>query len=152
ATPFALQVTGQSQEAAAAWQAMDCPYERLRALSEADDEGRLEAVAGFTALGARPAADLVRRQLRTTGVRKIPRGPRESTSGNPWGLTARELQVLELVAGGLSNAAIASRLVLSTRTVEHHVSAVLQKLGTASRGEAAALHRGVLGTGRGVAT
>jgi DNA-binding CsgD family transcriptional regulator len=152
APQFALQVDGQARRAADAWQRLGCPYERLRALAEADDEGRLEAVAGFTAMGARPAADLVRRQLRATGVRRIPRGPRGTTSENPWGLTARELQVLELVADGLSNAAIARRLVLSTRTVEHHVSAVLAKLGVTSRGEAAALHRDASGDGRGAAT
>jgi DNA-binding CsgD family transcriptional regulator/tetratricopeptide (TPR) repeat protein len=152
APQFGLQVDGQARRAADAWQLLGCPYERLRALADADDEGRLEAVAGFTAMGARPAADLVRRQLRATGVRRIPRGPRETTSENPWGLTARELQVLELVADGLSNAAIAGRLVLSTRTVEHHVSAVLAKLGVTSRGEAAALHRDASGDGRGAAT
>ncbi len=152
ARPFALQVSGDGRRAADAWERLGCPYERLRALAEADDAGRLDAVTGFVALGASPAADLVRRELRARGVRGIPRGPREATSENAWGLTARELQVLDLVADGLSNAAIARRLVLSTRTVEHHVSAVLRKLGTASRGEAAALRRGAQDDGGGPAT
>jgi DNA-binding NarL/FixJ family response regulator len=47
------------------------------------------------------------------------------------------VQILQLLAGGLTNAEIAARLVLSVRTVDHHVSAVLQKLGVATRKEAA---------------
>jgi DNA-binding CsgD family transcriptional regulator len=139
APQFALQVAGRPLEAAEVWQRLGCPYERLRALSEADETSQLEALAGFTTLGARPAADVLRHELRRKGVRRIPRGPRESARTNPWGLSRRELQVLELVTDGLSNDQIARQLVLSTRTVEHHVSAVLQKLGAASRGEAAAL-------------
>jgi DNA-binding CsgD family transcriptional regulator/tetratricopeptide (TPR) repeat protein len=139
APQFALQVAGRPTDAADVWQVLGCPYERLRALSEADEASQLEALTGFTALGTPPAADMLRHELRMKGVRRIPRGPREAASANPWGLTRRELQVLDLVAEGLSNDLIAQRLVLSTRTVEHHVSAVLQKLGAASRGEAAAM-------------
>jgi DNA-binding NarL/FixJ family response regulator len=59
-----------------------------------------------------------------------------------FGLTPREFEVLRLVAAGLSNAAIAGELFISAKTVSVHVSNILAKLGTASRGEAAALaHR-----------
>jgi DNA-binding NarL/FixJ family response regulator len=51
-------------------------------------------------------------------------------------LSARERQVLDLLADGVSNAAIAGRLYLSQKTVANHLSAIFQKLGVASRGEA----------------
>lgn len=66
------------------------------------------------------------------------RGPRASTSANPAGLTRRELEVLGLLADGARNAQIAERLVLSPKTVGHHVSAILRKLNAATRTEAVA--------------
>jgi DNA-binding NarL/FixJ family response regulator len=74
--------------------------------------------------------------MRDLGLR-VPQGPRESTRGNPLGLTARQLEVLSLLAEGLTNAEIADRLVVSPRTAEHHVAAVLMKLGSTTRRDAA---------------
>ena len=82
--------------------------------------------------------------LRERGARTIPRGPSTLTRGNPAGLTARQVEVLRLVADGLTNAEIADRLVLSVRTVDTHVAAVLAKLGVATRVEAARLAPDVL--------
>jgi len=96
----------------------------------------------FEALGARPMAMRLRRQLKAEGVRGLKRGANRSTRANAAGLTVRELEVLTLVAQNLSNAAIASRLYLSAKTIDHHASAILAKLGVASRREAAdAAHR-----------
>lgn len=93
-------------------------------------------------MGARPAAEALRRAMRARGVRDIPRGPRTTTRSNPAGLTARELEVLRLLAEGLPNAGIAARLFVSPKTVDHHISAVLAKLSVRSRAEAvAAAHR-----------
>jgi DNA-binding CsgD family transcriptional regulator/tetratricopeptide (TPR) repeat protein len=139
AEPWRLQLAGRWREAADAWAALECPYESARSLLEADDPAALhEAHATFDRLGARPALAMVARRLRELGVRSIPRGRRAATRANPAGLTSRELEILRLVAAGHPNHEIAARLVLSTRTVDHHVSALLGKLGVARRAEAAA--------------
>jgi DNA-binding NarL/FixJ family response regulator len=75
--------------------------------------------------------------MRAVGMRAIPRGPHRATRGAPAGLTAREQQVLILLADGLADREIAQRLFISERTVHHHVSAVLSKIGVTSRTAAA---------------
>jgi DNA-binding NarL/FixJ family response regulator len=138
-TPYGLSMAGAWKRAAARWTELGCPYEAALALSEADDDAVVrEAMDRLQDLGARPAARLIARQLRERGVRGIPRGPRAQTRQNPAGLTARELEVLTHLTEGLRNAQIAQRLVVSEKTVDHHVSAVLRKLGVQSRGEASA--------------
>ena len=84
--------------------------------------------------------------MRAAGVRAVPRGPRASTRRNSAGLTAREVQVLALVANGWQNARIAARLSRSPRTVEHHLAGILSKLDASSRNEAVtrARARGIL--------
>ena len=71
-------------------------------------------------------------------MRGLPRGPRPTTRSNPANLTPREVEVLSLVAEGLRNSEIAERLFLAEKTVDHHVSAILRKLGVHTRGQAAA--------------
>ena len=118
------------------------PYEHALALVDgATTDGLLAAVAVLDELGARAVAALVRAQLRERGVAAVPRGPSEVTRGNPAGLTARQLDVLALLVDGLSNADIAARLVISRKTADHHVSAILAKLAVRSRGEAVAAAR-----------
>ena len=104
-----------------------------------DDPGvARSAIEQLQQLGARPAAAIVARRLRERGIRGVPRGPRPRTRENPAGLTARELEVLPLIAEGLRNSQIAKRLIVSEKTVDHHVSAILRKLDVQTRGEAAA--------------
>ena len=146
AEPYAMQIAGDAQGAASAWAVRGCVYEAARAHAESEDEALLrDALAELEQLGAKPLARVVRQSLRTLGA-SVPRGPRASTRENPAELTAREIEVLELVAEGLRNAEIADRLVLSRRTVDHHVSAILRKLDAHTRGEAvaAATQLGVL--------
>ena len=138
AEPFAWQIAGAWERAAAAWDALGCPYEAARARADSDDEAALRAALdAFEALGARPAAALVRSRLRAIGARRVPRGPRPSTRSHPAGLTEREVDVLALLVAGIGNQEIAARLFLSPRTVENHVAAILAKLGVATRAEAA---------------
>jgi DNA-binding NarL/FixJ family response regulator len=76
--------------------------------------------------------------MRALGFQNVPRGPRATTRANPALLTAREQEVLALLAAGRRNAEIAACLYCSAKTVEHHVSAILRKLGVATRAEAIA--------------
>jgi DNA-binding CsgD family transcriptional regulator len=136
---WAAELGGDHVRAGRIWTELGCPYDAALALSGSDDEASLrDALAELQRLGARAAAGLVARRLRELGARGLPRGPRESTRENAFQLTQRETEVLELVAQGLRDADIAERLFLSEKTVNHHVSAILRKLGVSTRTQAAA--------------
>jgi DNA-binding CsgD family transcriptional regulator len=134
--PYALELAGQYEAAARWWREARCPFEEALARTRASGSGRLAALALVTAIGAERAAGRLRRMMRDAGERSVPRGARPATRAHPHGLTPRQAEVLTLLREGLSNAAIADRLYLSERTVHHHVSAVLAKLGVSSRAEA----------------
>jgi DNA-binding CsgD family transcriptional regulator len=121
-------------EAARAWDELGCPYEAAAAFASSDSaESLAEALRRFERLGARPAADRAALLLRNLGIR----APRRSTLSHPDGLTTREADVLSLLREELGNAQIAERLGISPKTVDHHVSSILAKLGVRSRKEAA---------------
>lgn len=137
--PYAAQAAGRWREAADGWAAAGYVYERAAALAESPhSDDVIEALVVLDAIGAAPLAAKVRRDLRMRGVAGVPRGPVRATRAHAAGLTPRQAEVLELVREGLSNAEIAARLVISERTADHHVSAILAKLGVTSRHAAAA--------------
>jgi DNA-binding CsgD family transcriptional regulator/tetratricopeptide (TPR) repeat protein len=138
AEPYTLMIEGDWAGAAAAWHQLDAPYERALALADGPEDALFESLAILENLGAGPLAAIVRQRLRERGVRGIPRGPRASTRGNPAGLTSREVQVLALLVQGHTNTELAHRLHISAKTVDHHVSSILEKLEVRSRTEAVA--------------
>lgn len=134
--PYALELAGDYSGAASWWERAGCPFEEAVVLTrsrEAADVRR--ALELFSSVGADAAATVVRRKLSEAGQAAIPRGPRASTRAHPDGLTPREVEVLALLRDGLSNVAISRRLVISERTVDHHVSSILGKLGVRSRND-----------------
>jgi DNA-binding CsgD family transcriptional regulator len=142
ARPYALEISGDWQAASQVWGEVGCPYERANMLAWYGGEaGQREALGVFEQLGATPAAQALRRKMRAQGMQGVPRGSRASTRLDPHGLTKREVQILGLLSEGLRNSAIAKRLFLSTKTVDHHVSSILTKLNVPSRAEAVAVAR-----------
>jgi DNA-binding CsgD family transcriptional regulator len=136
AEPYRLMVSGRWQDAATAWEKIGMPYEQALALADGPEKALREALVICERLEAGPLAAIVRRRLRERGVRGVPRGSRASTLRHPYGLTQREAKVLDLLSNGLRNSAIAKQLFLSTKTVDHHVSAILAKLEVPTRAEA----------------
>jgi DNA-binding CsgD family transcriptional regulator len=137
AEPYAFFLDGHPDKAAAAWAALGCPYDEALCLMASEEGSQVErALSIFRTLGALPATRMATARLAELGVRRVPRGPRAATRRNPAGLSEREVQVLALLAAGKRNSEIARQLVLSTRTVDHHVSAILSKLDVRSRYEA----------------
>jgi DNA-binding CsgD family transcriptional regulator/tetratricopeptide (TPR) repeat protein len=142
AEPWATWLSGAVTDAVSRWDALGCPYYAALALYDSDsDEHLRDAISRFDALGAEAAARRGRQKMRDLGHRAVPTGARPSTRKHPLGLTRRENEVLLLLSEGLTNDEIAVKLVVSPRTVDHHVSALLGKVGVPSRGAAVAQAR-----------
>lgn len=136
--PWAAGLRGDWLAAAQQWARIGDPYERALSLWDGGDpDDAVVALSLLDDLDARVPARRLRESLRRRGVRSVPRGPQSRTRANPAGLTGRQFDVLTLVNVGRTNQEIADELVLSVRTVEHHIATVLTKLGVGSRHEAA---------------
>jgi DNA-binding CsgD family transcriptional regulator len=143
AKPFALQIAGDWQSAAAMWEKFGCPYERAMALMDGDQSARLAALEIFERLGARPAAEIVRQKLQAVPSRRL---EKEKFGG----LTEREREVAALIAQGKSNREIAEAMVVGVRTVETYVTRILNKLDFDSRVQVAtwAVEKGLIASTR----
>jgi DNA-binding CsgD family transcriptional regulator/tetratricopeptide (TPR) repeat protein len=142
AEPYRLQESGEHAAAARGWDELGCRLDAALALLDSSDEDELrDALRRLDELGAKATAGLARQKLRQIGARWVPAGPRRATRAHPLGLTPRECEVLELICERLTNAQIARTLFISSKTVDHHVSAVLAKLGVENREAAADMSR-----------
>ena len=141
ARPFAREIAGDWRRAAAAWERLGCPYERARALADGDEAAQLTALEIFDQLGARPdssaCASACAPAARATSraARAPARAATRSASPRARSRSSR------LLARALTNARIGARLHVSPKTVDHHVTAILAKLGVASREEAGRMAR-----------
>lgn len=118
------------------WVRLGCPYEEAMLLMEGLEDDRRKALTILQELGAETAYKKLKQELRAAGMKKIPRGMRESTRLNPRQLTNREVDVLQLLSQNMQNKEIANTLFLSAKTVDHHISSILLKLNVSSRGKA----------------
>jgi DNA-binding CsgD family transcriptional regulator/tetratricopeptide (TPR) repeat protein len=137
--PYRTLASGDRSTAARWWQDRGQPYQAaLVWVGSGDAESLRDSLEVLRDLGARPAMAIVARELRELGEVDLPRQSSAPIAAYPSGLTAREVDVLRLLVTGLRNSEIAAQLVLSPRTVDHHVSALMRKLGVQSRGGAIA--------------
>lgn len=132
--PFQLELDGHHGLASEEWRRLGAPYDAaMAAVHSADPDTAAAGLASLDTLDVAGTAARARAMLTARGIRSLPSRPRQGTLANPSGLTNRQLDVARLVAQGLTNAELAQRLYISPKTADHHVSAVLGKLGMTSR-------------------
>jgi len=134
--PYQTLKTGKAALAAAFWEKKGCPYEQAFALFEGREDDKRKALLIFQQLGADAVHEKAKMEMRSLGMKKIPRGLRKSTQANPAQLTNRELEVLQLLNKGVQNKEIAESLFIAPKTVDHHISSILLKLDVNSRSKA----------------
>jgi len=127
-----------AQEESASWEELSCPYEQALSLFDGNEDNKRKALSIMQQLGADAVSEKLKMEMRSSGIKKIPRGIRESTKINPAQLTNRELDVLQLLKNGTHNKEIAETLFISPKTVDHHISSILFKLDVSSRAKAVA--------------
>ena len=133
---YKLDDNAARSKAIDSWRKAGCPYELALGLFEGSDDDKRKAVSMMQELGATAVYEKMKYDLRKAGVKKIPRGARKTTQSNAAQLTNRELEILQLINEGLQNKEIASRLFISAKTVDHHITSILYKLEVNSRAKA----------------
>jgi DNA-binding CsgD family transcriptional regulator len=135
---YEVSSVAEALKAAGLWAKLGCPYEEALALFEGNDINKRKAIKIIHELGAIAVYDKMKLEMRASGIKNIPRGIRKSTQLNPAFLTARELDVLQLLKDGLQNKEIGNKLYISPKTVDHHISAIFFKLDVKTRMKAVA--------------
>jgi len=133
-----IPIVKMTAEDAPSWKQAGCPYEQALALFEGNDDDKRNAISIVHDLGADAVYEKMKQEMRSSGIKSIPRGVRKTTQSNPSLLTDRELDVLALLKEGMQNKEIAARLYISAKTVDHHISSILLKLDINSRSKAVA--------------
>ena len=134
--PFQFLKEKKIKSAASFWQKKHCLFEQALMLFEGNENDKKAALSIFQQLEAHAVCEKIKMEMRAAGIRKIPRGQRESTKSNPMNLTNRELDILQLLQKGKHNKEIADFLFISPKTVDHHISNILLKLDVNSRSKA----------------
>ncbi|MBC7827897.1 MAG: AAA family ATPase [Chitinophagaceae bacterium] len=130
---YDVSSVAKAQKAAALWGRSGCPYTQALVLFMGSDDDKRRAITTIHKLGANIPYEKMKLEMRSSGIKSIPRGIRKTTQSNPALLTGRELDVIPLLKEGLQNKEIAARLFISTKTVDHHISSILFKLDVNSR-------------------
>ena len=133
---YEVSSVAKAQKAASIWEKSGCNYSRAMALFEGTTDDKRKAILIVHDLGANAVFERMKLEMRTSGIKSIPRGLRKTTQSNPAFLTGRELDVLHLLKDGLQNKEIASQLFISAKTVDHHISSILFKLDVNTRSKA----------------
>jgi DNA-binding CsgD family transcriptional regulator len=115
------------------WKELGCAYEQALRLSEGNDDDKRAALSIMETLGADAVCAKLKMEMRNAGIKKIPRGSRQSTKQNPAGLTVRELEILQFLKEGAQNKEIAAGLFIAPKTVDNHIAKVLFKLDVKTR-------------------
>ena len=134
--PYQLLKDGEVHLSASFWEKKHCYFEQAMALFEGDEEDKKAALTILQQMEANAICEKIKMEMRAGGIKKIPRGQRESTKTNPMNLTNRELDVLQLLQKGIQNKEIAQSLFISPKTVDNHISNILFKLDVNSRSKA----------------
>ena len=139
--PWAMELRGDGVAAADAWLELGMPAEAALAMLQVRGSGSAEALRRAVQIADSIDAAAIGRRGRAlahelgvaSALPRPCRGHYGVARSHPLGLTARELQVLRLLAEGHGSAAISRHLSRSPRTIEHHIASVYAKLGLSNR-------------------